>query len=86
MNGKRPSQAKPTVQEKTPKRFFERRDPLEVRKNLRHEWNKIRLRTVPFLRTLLCFDFFARVVLFAGISVLVLSQVKGMDNVKVQLS
>ena len=75
--------AKPKKEDdKTPKRMFEKRDPLEARMELKHGWNQIKLRTIPFLKSLLCFDFFARVVIFFGLTYFVSVQVRGMSDEK----
>ena len=44
------------------------------------------MRTVPFLKSLLCVDFFARVVIFAGITLFMGYQVRGMSDERVTLT
>jgi hypothetical protein len=65
--------------------MFEKRDPVEAKMSLLHEWNKIKLRSMPFLKSLICVDFFARVVIFAGITTFVCMQVSGMSAERVHL-
>ena len=71
--------------DKKPTRMFEKRDPVEARMELKHEWNKFKLRSVPFLKSLLCFDFFARFVVFIGFTIFVGVQVRGMSDERVTL-
>lgn len=48
-------------------------------------WKWFKARTVPFLKSLLCFDFFARLVFFVGLTYFVSLQMRDMSQEKVTL-
>lgn len=48
-------------------------------------WKWAKARTMPFLNSLLCFDFFARLCLFVGLSYFVSLQVHDMSQEKVTM-
>ena len=58
--------AKEKVKTKTNLFGISRRDPAEARASVYHQLKVIKLRTIPFFKSLLCFDFFARLVIFIG--------------------
>ena len=60
----------PKEEVKKSKRMVEliRRDPAEARASIYRQLNIIKLQATPFLKSLLCFDFFARLVIFIGLA------------------
>ena len=65
--------------------FLQRRNPEEARVSMSRQFRQIRLRAVPWFKTLLCFDFFARLVVFGGLTYFVRTQARGMNLERVTL-
>ena len=76
---------KPYQREAKKKKFIERRDPAEARASIMRQWRQFKLRATPWFKSLLCFDFFARLVVFAGLTYFVSLQAKGMNSERVTI-
>ena len=75
LNGDRPKK----------KKMLERRDPVEARISFWRQWNQIKMRTMPVLKSMLCFDFFARVVIFCGLTYFLGYNMQGINSERVTL-
>ena len=65
--------------------MISRRDPAEARAAVARQWRLIKLKSMPFFKSLLCFDFFARLVFFCGLTFFVGVQCRGMNQERVTL-
>lgn len=52
---------------------------------MRKQWRQIRLRAVPWFKSLLCFDFFGRLLIFGGLTYFIGCQAHGMNKERVTL-